>query len=269
MPINNLQDTEQQLTARRLDVQNLKVTVANLQGQINTLQTTLTTVQASLTALQNAPAPVASADGVWNGTAVLYRLASLFSAVVTFSKNIILSFITTAGPLHASATGMVSSGPIDLSNATTTDVTNILPVPNGGTGLATISSGDYLKGNGAGAISVQAAPIPVSDGGTGNTSLGASGVLVGNGTSPITVTATLAVNGSKLGFFGGSLTVQQATIAYSSDPISSAFTGIASGVAGTPYAQLADLNTLRVGYETLRIMAEDLRTKIRSTGFIQ
>ena len=45
---------------------------------------------------------------------------------------------------------------------------------------------------------------------------------------------------------------------YTSDPVSSAFTGIASGVGGTPYAQLTDLNTLRIAYETLRTSYDNL-----------
>jgi hypothetical protein len=40
--------------------------------------------------------------------------------------------------------------------------------------------------------------------------------------------------------------------AYTTDAESGAYTGIATGVGGTPYAQLTDLNSLRVAYENLR-----------------
>ena len=46
--------------------------------------------------------------------------------------------------------------------------------------------------------------------------------------------------------------------AYTSDPEGSAYTGIDNLQLGTPYAQLADLNALRVAYETLRVHAEDI-----------
>lgn len=45
---------------------------------------------------------------------------------------------------------------------------------------------------------------------------------------------------------------------YTSDPEGSAYSGIASGVSGAPYAQATDLNALRAAYENLRAFTEDL-----------
>lgn len=45
--------------------------------------------------------------------------------------------------------------------------------------------------------------------------------------------------------------------AYTSDPESAAYVGVDNLQVGTPYATVADLNQLRVAYETLRGMAEN------------
>jgi len=79
-----------------------------------------------------------------------------------------------------------------------------------------------------------------------------------------------ASGGVQIGFFAvtpvaraAALTQAYATAdrtlsAYTSDPESSAYTGIDNAQAGTPYAQLTDLNALRTAYENLRAFAEDL-----------
>lgn len=51
-----------------------------------------------------------------------------------------------------------------------------IPVADGGTGATSLTSGSYLKGAGTSAITTQAAPIPASDGGTGQ----AGGYTVGD-----------------------------------------------------------------------------------------
>lgn len=72
----------------------------------------------------------------------------------------------------------------------------------------------------------------------------------------------------KLGFFGGTTAVQQVLAAYSSDGEGSAYTGIDNAQAGMPYAQLTDLNQLRVAYETLRASYDDLRTKLQTSTLV-
>lgn len=52
--------------------------------------------------------------------------------------------------------------------------------------------------------------------------------------------------------------------AYTPDVESSAYTGIASGVGGTPYASLTDLNALRVAVENLRAHGEDIGKLLNS-----
>ncbi len=52
-------------------------------------------------------------------------------------------------------------------------------------------------------------------------------------------------------------TADRTLSAYTADAESTAYTGIDNAQAGTPYAQLTDLNALRVAYENLRAFVED------------
>lgn len=93
----------------------------------------------------------------------------------------------------------------------------------------------------------------------------------------VAVTTTGALNigtdlnhdGTKIGFFtiapvtrATAYTQTYATAdktfsAYASDPESGAYTGIDNAQGGSVYATVADLNALRVAYETLRVHTED------------
>jgi hypothetical protein len=76
-----------------------------------------------------------------------------------------------------------------------------------------------------------------------------------------------------LGFFGTTAVARPSTYTLSgavtrtmpTDP-SSAYTGIASGVAGTPYAQLTDLNTLRTAVSSLVGVVRQILTDLGSTS---
>lgn len=72
----------------------------------------------------------------------------------------------------------------------------------------------------------------------------------------------------KIGFWNATPVVQQVTNAYTSDGEGSAYTGIDNLQLGTPYAQVSDLNLLRVAYETLRASYDDLLTKLKNTGIV-
>lgn len=72
----------------------------------------------------------------------------------------------------------------------------------------------------------------------------------------------------KIGFWNATPVTQPATNAYTSDGEGTAYTGIDNAQAGTPYAQLTDLNQLRVAYETLRASYDDLLSKLKTTGII-
>jgi hypothetical protein len=86
-------------------------------------------------------------------------------------------------------------------------------------------------------------------------------------------------DGANVGFFGhavagqpGSYTLTYPTgaktlPAYTPDAENSAYTGIANNVGGTPYAQLTDLNALRVAYENLRSSHDELLKVTRQLIF--
>jgi hypothetical protein len=44
---------------------------------------------------------------------------------------------------------------------------------------------------------------------------------------------------------------------YTPTPSTGSFPGLSSGLVGSPYAQVADLNSLRTAYENLRIFSEN------------
>lgn len=93
-------------------------------------------------------------------------------------------------------------------------------------------------------------------------------VTVGTGTG-----SKIGQAASKLGFFGatpiarpgtytlGGYTPDRALAVYASDPESVAYTGAADGEA-----KLADLNTLRIAYENLRVFVEDLAGVVVGTA---
>lgn len=87
----------------------------------------------------------------------------------------------------------------------------------------------------------------------------------------ISTTVTISAAGGKIAFFTTDPThavLKQILAAYTSNNRSAAFAGIANSVTGTPYAQVSDLNTLRVAYENLRIMCEDLRSKLQNSTLV-
>lgn len=101
----------------------------------------------------------------------------------------------------------------------------------------------------------------------------AAGIVLSNAVtlgSDLTITGALDHNGSTVGFYGVTpvtrdtgytsgtgLTADKTTANYTADDESTVYTGIDNAQGGTPYAQLTDLNALRVAYENLRAAFED------------
>lgn len=114
----------------------------------------------------------------------------------------------------------------------------------------------------------------VDDGKTrldGALDLGAT-ITIADGVNIVTNTTTgskfPAATNQKAGFWGATPVIQQVLSAYTSDGEGAAYTGIDNAQAGTPYAQLTDLNQLRTAYETLRAAYDDTRTKLQTTGIL-
>jgi len=86
-----------------------------------------------------------------------------------------------------------------------------------------------------------------------------------SGSSDNTPTTKFKIDGNSIAFFGGTPATQQTLAAYTSDAESGAYTGIDNLQAGSVYATVADLNTLRTAYDNLRASYDDLRTKLIAT----
>jgi hypothetical protein len=93
-----------------------------------------------------------------------------------------------------------------------------------------------------------------------------SGVLRTSGS--LTVDSVFKHSGSTLGFFGGTPATKQTFAAYTTDAESTAYTGIDNAQVGSVYASVSNLNALRVGYENLRAMCDDMRSKLQATTLV-
>ena len=92
---------------------------------------------------------------------------------------------------------------------------------------------------------------------------------IGSSVEDLTVTGALVHTGSVIAEYGeggatqgGPVVQNYATAdltlsAYTPDTESVAYTGLATGVGGTPYARVTDLEALRAAYENLRLFVED------------
>lgn len=92
---------------------------------------------------------------------------------------------------------------------------------------------------------------------------------------PLAIRGSIITLGSpdatdKLAFYTDDATlavIKQILAAYSSlNP--GTYLGLATGVAGSPYASVIDLNNLRTAYNNLRVMCEDLRSKLQTSTLV-
>lgn len=202
--------------------------------------------------------------------------------LITMDANGTGAAFTFNDPLNVvSTTGGILTLNRNDTSATAADVIGRLQFTNNDTQLTT----QQVYAN----IEVQALQTVITDAAAGKMIVRVTGTAAGG--SPIeqfnlidgTMTLKEALNVAvgtttgtkigtattqKIGFWNATPVVQQATSAYTPDTESSAYTGIDNAQAGTPYAQLTDLNALRVAYETLRTSYDDLLTKLKNTGVV-
>jgi hypothetical protein len=170
------------------------------------------------------------------------------SASTTLPPNQTCSlYLTDAGSLVVSTTGYPTTTHVRLATAVT-NTTTIVSLTDDRVvcGVAGIDARPYLPQAGG----------SLNDG---------ANVVLGTTTGTKIGTATT----QKLGFWNaapvarpGSYALNYTTntrtlAAYTSAPASTAYSGLSSGQAGSPYAQAADLNSLRVAYENLRVFSEN------------
>lgn len=167
--------------------------------------------------------------------------------------------------LSATATGTKSAGTptadLDIYAESTNDNATLDIWANaGGTGTINIGAAAYATtlnlGTGAAAHTVTLGSLNTTS--TTTIQSGTGGTQIATATS------------QKIGLWGATPIVQPSAYtqtystadktigAYTPDDESGAFTGIDNAQGGTPYAQLTDLNALRVAYENLRGLSEDI-----------
>ena len=115
-----------------------------------------------------------STDATSTFTAASFATASTSDMIVSDA----LSIGNLNGVLKA-VSGVVTSALVDL----TSDVTGVLPVGHGGTGLASVQAGSVLVGNGAGALATTTRGDLTETGSSVLTITNGAGALLGGGTS--------------------------------------------------------------------------------------
>jgi hypothetical protein len=152
-----------------------------------------------------------SGTGTVGALAVWTGAGTVGSSTISVSGGVVTFGGYSAGVLHSSAAGVVTSSPVQLN---TGDVSNTLPVGNGGTGAVTFTSGDLIVGNGTGALT------------SGPAWNGVTSTLAGNitGNAATATTATNATNATTAtNVTGGAIT---------NETIDATVTGNGSGLTG-------------------------------------
>ncbi|MGC8638722.1 MAG: hypothetical protein ACP5XB_02455 [Isosphaeraceae bacterium] len=218
---------------------------------------TLEVPSASLN-VQVAPGCFQKSDGTMGS------FAGSASFALAASQTSVL-FLNDDGTLSVSTTGYPSTGCIPLATVVT-----------GPTSVTSVTDNRVV----CSVVGTDALPYLPLAGGTL-----ADGAQVALGTSTGTRIGTSTTQ--KLAFWNATPVPQpspyiqvyntsiKTLAAYTPIVESTAYSGLASGQAGTPYAQVADLNTLRTAYENLRQFAENLAQvlnalvdDLQSTGLV-
>jgi hypothetical protein len=254
-------------------------------GITTTISTGAQTVNRTLTV------PVLSA----NDTIATLGLANAFAINQNITRALVTdatwqSFVTgdTQPRYKVSADGKIEWGaggaaPVDTNlyrnavNTLRTDGSFVVVADPGGSQVLRGTGGYRFTGDSI-ITSATAATAPgtaalVVTGGIGATSIFLGGNLITDTSTGMKIgTGTT----QKLGFWNATPVVRPSAFtqtfataartvnAYTSDPESSAYTGIDNAQAGTVYAKLTDLNSLRTAYETLRAMAENMQQVVNA-----
>jgi hypothetical protein len=180
-----------------------------------------------------------------DGTVGSFAGAASFALAANQTSSL---YLTLAGALAVSTTGYPATSHVRLATVVTnaTTVTNV----NDGRVVCFV-------------VGTDAMPFLPLAGGTLN-----DGAALALGTVTGTKIGTAATQ--KLAFWGATpgtrpgpymqtYSASTRTLgAYTSVVETTAFTGLAGGQSGTPYAQVADLNNLRLAYENLRVFSENV-----------
>jgi hypothetical protein len=186
-----------------------------------------------------------------DGTAGAY--AGLPSVAIGPGQTTVL-YLTAGGTLTIATTGYPGTAHVRLATVTS------------GTGTILGVHDDRITCSVVGSDALPYLPL------AGGTLGDGAGVALGTTTGTQLGTATT----QRLGFWGATpvtrpgpytqvyMATARTLMAYTPIVESTAFSGIATGQAGSPYAQASDLNSLRMAYENLRQLTENLAQVVNS-----
>ncbi len=227
-----------------------------------------------------------------NANFVMTEGAQSINGAKTFGSAPTVTPFSTAGVVKNNASGLLSSGAVDLTSAN--DVSGILPVANGGTGVATVTG--FPSGNGTAAMTARTmtgtanqVSVTNGDGIAGNPTFALATNPIVPGTASITIpVGTTAqqpgtpANGmmrynsttGKFEFYeNGSWTNYSSSTAgwlLSGNATSSAWTGSAGSYLGTTSANPLVLATTNATAQDIRFFTgangANERLRINSTG---
>jgi hypothetical protein len=169
----------------------------------------------------NNPPPI---GGVTPSTGAFTTLSATSTVSGAGFQNYLASPPVIGGTAANAATFTTVAGDgYALSNLNTANVSGILSVPNGGTGVANIAANSLVAGNNTGSI------VTISPGSSGN-------VLTSNGTSWVSgaapATGLIAAGNSSIGIFNTEITAN-AAIASGTNGLSVGPVNIANGISVT------------------------------------
>lgn len=198
-------------------------------------------------------------------------------------QSVLLQALGTGGNIIAQAASSVilSGGVMAFRDQSGVEAVRIVPVPSGASTMtvaASVDSWTMIQSSTAVSSATGKTMFIRAQASTGTGGIGGDvSIHGGYGTSTYGGvvlnaynTPRIKIDGTGIGFFGVTpvarpaaytqtySTADRTLSAYSPDAESSAYTGLDNTAAGTPYAQLADLNALRTAYENLRAFTEDL-----------
>jgi hypothetical protein len=217
-----------------------------------------------------------------NGTVRLY--AVLGGSIGYMGTQSTHNFVIRSNNLDRIS--VASGGPVDFASACLVNINNVTEATTTTAAALVISGGigvakAVIIGSATASISTTTGALIVNGGvGIGGAVNIGGSLTLSDATNLVFNTTTGnkigTSNAQKIGVWNATPIVQPAAYtqtfataartmnAYTSDAESSAYTGIDNAQGGTPYAQLTDLNTLRVAYENLRAMADNLQQVVNS-----
>jgi hypothetical protein len=207
------------------------------------------------------------------GTAGVLKLGDVNGSAITLGRT--GKTVSVPGALTVTET-LTANGAVNLGDAAGDDITISGSVASDLTFKSAARTIKIANNNASHILTIKTGDAVDADTSTGDLVLD-SGTKLGTGTAgKLKLGSTnasevwICASSNKLAFFGVTAvtrasaytqtysTADKTISAYTPDSESGAYTGIDNAQVGSVYAQVADLNALRVAYENLRGLSEDI-----------